>query len=291
MFPIRRRNSDAHGIADTAHARGWHRLGMALLEILFPSRCHACGNFFRPPHNRLPMPARPPEESGPRGGQCLAGVLCPACISDIVPVTSPLCCQCGQVFRSRQGDDHLCAACIIAPKRFTRARAAGVYDGPLKILIQRLKYGGELMLAGPLSDLLFTAFGQYWDPNTVDLILPVPLHTRRMRQRGFNQAWLLIQNWPGRIRSTTRQGTTIGFRRQLLRRIRPTTPQTGLDRRHRRTNLTHAFAVTNPGEIAGKRVLVVDDVYTTGATANACARVLMTAGADQVDILSVARTL
>lgn len=265
-------------------------MGRALLEILFPSRCHACGDFFRPPGNRLPRPALPPKAGGPEAGHTLAAVLCPACISGVMPVTSPLCSQCGQVFNSRQGDDHLCSACIITPKQFTRARAAGVYDGPLKILVQRLKYGGEQMLADPLGNLLFAAFERYWHPNDVDLILPVPLHARRMRQRGFNQAWLLIRNWPGRIRSITGPGAAIDFRRRLLTRIRPTIPQTGLDRRHRRTNLAHAFSVPNPGDIAGKCVLVVDDVYTTGATADACARVLRAAGADRVDVLSVART-
>jgi ComF family protein len=195
------------------------------------------------------------------------------------------------MFTSPQGNDHLCADCIMTPKPFGMARAAGVYDGPLRALIRAFKFGGKTMLARPLGTLAFDAFHRHWEPGSIDLLLPVPLHGRRMRRRGFNQAWLLIRDWPERYRAVHKDAGGPLLCRKALIRHRRTPPQTGLDADHRRSNIRGAFHVTDAAALAGKRLLLVDDVYTTGATVGECARVLMAAGAGRVDILTVARTL
>jgi ComF family protein len=111
-----------------------------------------------------------------------------------------------------------------------------------------------------------------------DLMAPVPLHPSRLRQRGFNQALLLAQAFPG-----------VQLERELLTRVRPTPSQTGLNPKERRENVKRAFAVPRPETLKGKKVLLIDDVLTTGATVKECARVLCQTGALQVDVLTVAR--
>ena len=125
--------------------------------------------------------------------------------------------------------------------------------------------------------MLLEAFERFFGDWTYDFLVPVPLHPKRLRRRGFNQARLLLRVWP--------QTPTDG----LLVRVRHTQTQTGLNRRQRRRNIRGAFEVTDGDVVAGGRVLLVDDVFTTGATVNECARILRTAGACRVDVLTLAR--
>jgi len=219
------------------------------------------------------------------------GLWCPACMSRFRPISSPLCSRCGILFTSREGADHLCGDCISAPGHFARARAAGVYDGPLMAMVHSLKYKENTTLARPLSSLLYVAFQRFWKSESIDLVLPVPLHRKRMRRRGFNQAWLLIRDWPDRFQKTYGKACGIEVQNEYLFRHRPTAPQTGLGKHHRQHNILNAFSVTPAAGITGKRILLVDDVFTTGATVNECARVLLAAGARQVDVLTLARTM
>ncbi len=198
-------------------------------------------------------------------------------------MASPLCSCCGLVFTSRQGPDHLCGRCLEKPFGFGRARAVGLYDQTLRAAIVQLKFKGTAVLAQPLGELLYDAFRRYWPPGGIDMVAPVPLHGRRLRQRGFNQAYLLVRRW--RLPRDTE------LVRDLLVRTRDTAPQSGMSRRQRRRNIKNAFAVNRSGRSSGRRVLLVDDVLTTGATADACARALIGDGAAGVDVLTLARAL
>jgi len=153
----------------------------------------------------------------------------------------------------------------------------------LLVLVHQLKYRGRTVLGAPLGRLLYAAFVRWFSHDPPDLIIPVPLHARRLRQRGFNQAYQLVRGWPSRERS--------GIAREVLVRRRPTPPQTGLGRRDRRKNIRGAFTVADGKRIDGKRILLIDDVMTTGATLNECAGVLRSAGAARVDCLTLARSL
>lgn len=205
--------------------------------------------------------------------------LCPACDAGVARVASPLCPRCGRLFPVRQGPDHLCGPCQTEPPPFAAARAAVIYreDGPSGQAIKRLKYHRDLqylpVLTGWLREpaCLELAAG-------ADVIVPVPLHVRRLRERGFNQALLLARSLGGVLL------------RHTLIRTRHTKPQTGLNPRDRRDNVRQAFAVARPPDVKGKVALLVDDVYTTGATVRECARVLLAAGAREVRVLTVART-
>ncbi len=247
----------------------------SLQDALFPNKCLGCGELFQRERVR--------QSDAVDLSQSLSLYFCESCRRKWTAVSSPLCRRCGVPFKSREGEDHFCGRCIENNGAFTMARAVGVYDQSLRTAIQTLKFKAGVQLAKPLGRMLHQTFQRYWSPGKIDLIAPIPLHRRRFRQRGFNQAYLLIARWPGA------GGEKIV--RDLLVRQRATPPQTGLDRRQRRINIRNAFAVRRPGQSAGKRVLLVDDVLTTGATAEACAKVLLKDGASRVDVLTLARAL
>ena len=251
--------------------------------VLLPTTCLGCKRPFQPNHEFMPSANPAGVELASALQNAIAGAFCPRCRERCTVVASPLCTRCGLVFKSRTGHDHLCGRCLERDGNVTRARAAGIYDRSLRTAIHALKFKGQVTLARPLGALLWQAYRHHWPNGDIDLVAPVPLYRRRMRQRGFNQAYLLVRDW--RLPA----GTVID--RELLARTRDTQPQTGLDRRQRQSNIKNAFAVNHRGPLAGRRVLLVDDVLTTGATAEACAAVLMRSGAARVDVLTLARAL
>jgi ComF family protein len=149
--------------------------------------------------------------------------------------------------------------------------------------VHGFKYGKRVCISRPLAALVRGTFFEHWGPEKVDLFVPVPLHIKRLRQRGFNQAYLLVMRW------AKRDGLCCDGR--LLRRVRWTEPQTTMNRKDRRKNVKGAFAVNRPETVRGKRIVLVDDVYTTGSTVNECAKVLKRAGAEEVDVLTLARAV
>jgi ComF family protein len=194
-------------------------------------------------------------------------------------------------FKSRQGQDHRCGECIISPKKFRMARAPLVYEPIMTEVIHCFKYRGKIQLAQPLGELLLTAFMLFWDKDSIDAIVPVPLHPKRLRNRGFNQAYLLIRDWPSMAASRFFDPLPWRIERDVLIRKVPTGPQTALGRSDRAVNIKNAFELTGQEKITDKRILLIDDVYTTGATASECAQLLLNRGAQQVDVLTLARAV
>jgi ComF family protein len=269
----------------------------AFKEAVFPKKCLSCGSLYRPepkPTRKTNVPDRP--APGIYGNikkiaffDLMANFLCQSCAKAYLPVTSPLCSCCGMMFKSREGEDHLCGDCISSPKRFRTARAAGVYDRTLMKAIHALKYRGKIQLANPFGVLLLRAFYTYWDPSAIDMIVPVPLHVKRFRSRGFNQSFILIKDWAGISENLAPDISHIHIDRDNLVRSGRTRPQTGLGKRERKANIRNAFAIKDPERVRDKHVLLVDDVYTTGATVNECSKILLTSGAKCVDVLTLAR--
>jgi ComF family protein len=171
---------------------------------------------------------------------------------------------------------------------FARAVAYGSYQGGLRELIHLLKYEQVRPAANVLGRMLAEAIAGLEASFTAGpvLLLPVPLHVGKLRQRGFNQAEVIA-----RAALKLRPAAQLTLVAGLLRRCRPTQSQTGLTRHQRRENIRGAFEVTRPHEVAGREVLVVDDVFTTGTTVSECARILRRAGASKVWVATVARTL
>jgi ComF family protein len=207
----------------------------------------------------------------------------------------PVCIGCRSLLRGAADDRTVCRACEIGlvplpaeERTIGGIEALWAYHGPLASALHRLKYSGDAAVAGPLGRLLgkapsfarSTASGVPWDD-----IVPVPLHRLRVWQRGYNQA-ALIARW-----AVASRPSSACFCPQLLRRRRATPPQTDLSLGRRLENVRGAFTAPEPGRVEGRRVLVVDDVTTTGATLRACLAALTEAGASEVGALALLRTL
>lgn len=234
----------------------------ALLDIIFPPRCHCCKTFI------------------PDAG---ALHICAPCLEASTLIVSPMCKKCGVPFLTTMGDDHLCGPCINDPPLFTAARAATLFDGPVRGLVHRFKYNGRFQHSRPLALLAARRLAPFVDQFSADLLVPVPLHVKRLRQRGFNQAVLLgeliAREW------------RLPLSRRNLRRIRWTEPQINLSATERVANVRGAFRVEDPALVRDKRIVLIDDVYTTGSTVAECARALFKAEASAVIVVTIARAL
>jgi ComF family protein len=178
---------------------------------------------------------------------------------------------------------NICGACRARAYGFHYARAAARYDGVVREALHAFKFRGRRALAAPLADLLIEVVTGRLPAGAPDLLLPVPLHPGRERERGFNQAALLARG--------VARAWGCPVREDVLVRTRATASQTELDAPARRANVRDAFRARRPALVAGRHVVVVDDVCTTGATLSECARCLREAGARRVGVLTVARVV
>jgi ComF family protein len=233
-----------------------HAWALAALDLVFPAVCPVC-------RASLGAGRRDP--------------LCGPCWLALPRLGPPCCDRCGTALGALDPPDRVCARCAIDPPGWDWARAGAAYEGPVRDAIHAFKFEGKPALARPLAALLV----EQWPGITAgaDALVPVPLARGRQRERGFNQAGLLAE----------RLGAALGVpvRSRWLGRVRATAPQSDLGAAERRANVRGAFAASTAA--AGRHLIVVDDVLTTGATAAECARALRAAGARRVGVLTVAR--
>ena len=237
-----------------------NRFTRPLLDFIFPPLCHACRSFI------------------PDAGELH---ICQACRERLAFIKTPLCPICGIPFAGA-GGDHICGECRIHPPHFDSARAHLLYEGAGRDLIHSFKYSYKTHLRRPLGLLLLEGLNEFLLSQAADLIIPVPLHRTRLRSRGFNQALLLCGVVSARL--------SVPVLPNGLVRTRPTQPQVDLSAAERKNNVKGAFAVRNPHHVKGGKILLLDDVMTTGSTVDECARELKKSGASEVIVVTVART-
>lgn len=208
---------------------------------------------------------------------------CSECLNAVTFIHGGSCPVCGVIFPDSPAGDHLCVSCLGKRPWFMSARAAVVYDGVIHDAIHRFKYGRNVTTGAALARILADFYFKDVDFGIFDAIVPVPLHVKRLRQRGFNQSLILARAL------AEKHGLNVDF--SLLKRRKLTLTQTGLDKKERERNIAGAFVVDSPQKIRDKNLILVDDVYTTGATVNECAGTLVEAGARQVAVITLARVL
>lgn len=234
-----------------------------LADLLFPPRCAVCGTGM--------------ERDG----------FCEDCLARVSFIGSPMCPRCGLPYPVEEGGgaDHLCGECIAESKQggrhFSVARSVGVYKDSILEVVHRFKYGGKLPAGRLLGSMMAERAGGFFEMRRFDVVVPVPLHRERLKQRGFNQSLVLAREIAARF------DLPVDF--ESLKRLRDTGPQASLGGSERRDNVRGAFAAA--GSIKGKRVLLIDDVMTTGSTVRECARALAGKGALEVAVYTVARAV
>lgn len=230
--------------------------------LLFPSFCRLCREPLGGPGER---------------------VVCGACLDRLEPRSGPLCVRCGRFLDTAAGEP-VCGRCLEREPAYAVQRSCGLYGGTLKDVILLFKYRRYAPLARPLArfaDGCLGADGRLWDG--ADALVPVPLHPARRRERGFNQSRLLAREL-GRLRG-------LGLLDGVLVKVRNAPAQAGLKAAERERNVRRAYAARHPDRVAGKVLVLVDDVTTTGATLRECARVLVEAGAREVRAVTLAQAI
>lgn len=231
--------------------REYRNLWNKILEILYPTVCPFCG-------------------------QLSKDGMCEGCRTKVVYVIEPLCKKCGKPIRNEQKE--YCYDCDSHRHIFTEGRSLYVHKSPVPEAVYALKYQNRKIYASFFARELAEHYGSYLMRKRIDLILPIPLHKRKLRQRGFNQAELVAKEL-GRL-------TGITVDTGILKRIKDTGPQKSLNDKERMHNIKGAFSVQEKiGR--GKNILLIDDIYTTGSTMDEAARVLFRAGAENVCFLTI----
>ncbi len=229
----------------------------ALLNLVFPPECVLC---------RTPMT------------DAAEPVICLECIEELREPPDPICNQCGRPTQGLGSDPPaLCGLCLRSPPHFTKARFGYLYEGKLREAILRFKFQRAVRVGKTLSALMHALLQAHFRVSDFDVIVPIPLDLVTLRKRGFNQAHILANGISGAT------GVPVDFR--SLTKVKSTVPQVGLPREQRLKNLRAAFGVLDPSNIRGRRVLLVDDVSTTGATLNEASRTLKRAGTQKIECL------
>jgi ComF family protein len=239
----------------------WQNLLRGFWDILYPKVCLVCRNKL----NALSIDE----------------LVCLKCWGKIKKNIPPFCRSCGRTLDKKDLSGHLCSGCAKHPPHFDRAFSPCVYEGPLKELIHQFKYKKKDYLGPLIAGFMAEFIREYAIPlDSFDLIIPIPLHPARLREREFNQA-LILSDYIAGIFDKKVLGDN-------LIRCRHTRTQTDLKDQQRFINVKESFAVKNPGTIRAKNILLIDDVMTTGATSSEAAFTLKDAGAGKVFVLTLA---
>tara|TARA_Y100000294_G_scaffold7281_1_gene7142 strand:+ start:1323 stop:2174 length:852 start_codon:yes stop_codon:yes gene_type:complete len=245
-----------------------------ILDIIFPSKCFKCGFFLSGLENRS---------------------ICPTCLNQIGLIKPPFCGICGKPFGFQYDlsneDSYWCGACRTETNYFDKVRSLGKYEGFFKEALINYKYRGRREILKDLIRICFLPKKNNFIPQKkaadkadgLDIIIYVPLHKKKLRTRGFDQAFLIAKE--------ISKLSNVPLKADFLFKEIETIPQAALKKQIRKNNLKGVFAVRNRNSLEGKNVLLVDDVITTGTTVNECSKILKQNGANRVEVFTLARAV
>jgi ComF family protein len=231
-------------------------------DIIFPPQCVACAEILDPPAHHF---------------------FCSSCQEKIRFITGSLCPICGIPFWNSPALSHTCGNCLETDPHYNQARAVASFETIIMDTIHKFKYGRSISLGDALGSFMANFSFPDFDFTDYSLLIPVPLHIKRLKERGFNQSLLLA----GKVGKKYKLPVSFS----LLKRCKFTLTQTGLNKTEREKNIKGVFIVTDKKKVAGEKIILIDDVYTTGATVNECAKTLIKADAQKVAVLTLARVI
>ena len=233
-------------------------ISRAVLDLFYPPTCPGCG----------------------RDISDEPDLICHECWHRLTYLSGPFCRTCGHPTDGLVGPS-LCDQCPTPIPHFDLCRSVVVYCERMREIIHAYKFNGRRRLSQPLSRLLLWGYHRYYSGEQFDAVVPVPLHSSRLREREFNQATEMLRH--------LQKGAGFILDETLVRRIRSTTPQSGLSGSERQANVAGAFQVTDDSKARDRRIMIVDDMLTTGSTVSEIARVLKASGARFVAVLTLCR--
>jgi ComF family protein len=246
------------------HAMSLKELFIDTADIIFPPQCPTCAEIINPPV----VPGR---------------VFCSQCREKIRFITGSHCPICGMPFGESPAESHICGNCLTDMPYYSQARSVAGFETVILNAIHKFKYGRNISIGSSLGTFMADFPFPDFDYSEYSLLVPVPLHIKKLRDRGFNQSLLLAK------KIGKKHNLPVNF--SLLKRQRFTLTQTGLNKAEREKNIKGAFTVAEKEKVAGESIILIDDVYTTGATINECAKVLLKARAKKVAVLTLARVI
>jgi ComF family protein len=235
-----------------------------MMDLLFPRHCEICLKIMNHKNQTY---------------------LCEICFNKIRFISSTACCGCARVFPGAipSIEDWMCPSCLRTKRSYDACHAVSYYEGPIKELLQTFKFARAEYLAGTLREIFMKGMVRKLDWENFDFVVPIPLHPRKLKERGFNQSYILAQ--------TVREVTGLRILRDGIIRIKYSEGQTLQDKKARLENIRGSFEIRKFEKLQGKKIVLVDDVLTTGATIQECSRVLKEAGAESVEVLVLARSI
>lgn len=253
-----------------------------MINLIYPDICIVCQKFFEP-QKRI----NPDRIFNPEFEQVFYNQLCKRCIKKYKTFSGPVCARCGRLLNIHDFENALCEDCLTKKSSLDKIRSCFLFRDSVVDIVHMLKYNHKVYLIKKASYFILKAFLDLYTQNPPDIVIPVPMHSSGLRKRGYNQTYLMACEASGLAQKYGLFFPEV--RSDILLKTKKTESQTELDHNSRKKNLENVFKVKQPLSVKSRKILIVDDVMTTGTTLDKCAKELLKNGAESVDAITFAR--